>query len=191
MVELESDEDVAFGVDEHQIVEGAFQDINGVPMNVVGGQNTDEDVDLTSGENTDEEGDSIAEVAQKSTGKSTDDEADGDAEAAQKTAENEDLASGESTDDEGDKTVNRSQESELSQNESESAYEDYEDPEWSLDDSFHSTFNESMDLVDDAELAGCSTRRSTRNRLAPKKLVYDELGQPGWKSSFRIKQPKK
>ena len=53
---------------------------------------------------------------------------------------------------------------------------------------FHSAFNDSLDLEPDESPP---VRRSNRPRKAPKKLVYDELGVPGLKTStVRIKRPK-
>ena len=55
-------------------------------------------------------------------------------------------------------------------------------------ESFHSAFNDSLDLEPDESPP---VRRSNRPRKAPKKLVYDELGVPGLKTStVRIKRPK-
>ena len=47
-----------------------------------------------------------------------------------------------------------------------------------FNESFHSTFNNSLDLEPDVE----PPRRGTRERRPPKTLVYDVLGAPGYKS---------
>ena len=51
-----------------------------------------------------------------------------------------------------------------------------------LDESFHSTFNNSLDLEPDEQLP----RRGTRERRPPKTLVYDVLGHPGLKSQSKV-----
>ena len=80
-----------------------------------------------------------------------------------------------------DETVNRDSESqsENSEIQSESSSDTgsvYED----APHMFHSAqLDDSLDMYDDVDQP---PRRSSRNKLPAKKLVYDELGQPDWKS---------
>ena len=88
------------------------------------------------------------------------------------------------SEDDGNETI---QGTSLSEWESSSVYEDAAS---SIDhnESFQSTFNDSLDLEPDISPP---VRRSNRPRKAPKKLVYDELGVPGFKSSTaRVRRPK-
>ena len=79
----------------------------------------------------------------------------------------------------------------------------YEDVDSVMEESFHSVpdvaeldsvsdvtkLDDSLEQYEDeAELP---TRRTTRDRRAPKKFEYDVLGRPGWKSWERVKRPKK
>ena len=87
--------------------------------------------------------------------------------------------------DEGDVTLL----SLASEGENESAYEDAQssvDAETQssvdLNESFHSTLNDSLDLIDDESTSWCA-RRSTRERRAPQKFTYDEPGEPSQVSS--------
>ena len=70
-----------------------------------------------------------------------------------------------------------------------------------VSDSFHSVpsaaaseitdLDDSIDAYDDIASEDLPSRRSNRDRRAPKKLVYNDLGRPTYKTTERVRRPKK
>ena len=61
----------------------------------------------------------------------------------------------------------------------------------SSDPSFLAALDESLESYNDIDISELPSRKSTRVKNPPKKLVYDELGRPEYKTASRIRKPKK
>ena len=91
----------------------------------------------------------------------------------------------EGSDEESDQTIQDGRLEEPSGSES----SEYHDATSSVshNESFHSTLNDSLDLEPDVPRP---TRRMTRKVEAPKRMTYEELGVPVFKTRTRVKRPK-
>ena len=61
----------------------------------------------------------------------------------------------------------------------------------SSDPSFLAALDESLESYNDIDISDLPSRKSTRVKNPPKKLVYDELGRPEYKTASRIRKQKK
>ena len=84
--------------------------------------------------------------------------------------------------DEGDVTLSVASGNESAYEDAQSAVDSETQSSVDMNESFHSTLDDSLDLVDDESTAWCA-RWSARERRPPQKFTYDEPGEPSQVSS--------
>ena len=151
------------------------------PVAVVGEQPVDSEADVSS--------DDVSDVAPQEMSEIVEDIAEGQEDDSEHSHEEVNVV--DELDESQEETVNEESESlseeaeiqsENSENESENS--DAGSGDEDVQEMFHSAQSDvSLDTYDDVDPP---PRRSTRNKRPSKKLVYEQLGQPDWKS-LRIK----
>ena len=167
---LEPSDEVVSEDDSDPEIENSEPEVELLSSNEAESEDSEPEVELLSDEAV--TGDLESEV---DLGSGDESDNDGGVEQIERVSEDGEVPGGSRSPNEFEETLNADSESEVG-----SAYHStFDDGQSSvdLDETFYSTFNNSLDLESDEE----PPRRGTRERRPPKKMVYDELGKPGFK----------